>query len=42
VFRILGRLYLQEQHLPYLFNSVKIKAASRGLHLHALRRFAAQ
>lgn len=38
IFRILGRLYLDKHHFPYVFNSLKIKPESKRLHMEGVRK----
>lgn len=38
IFRILGKHYLNYHHLPYVYNSLKIKAESKRLHMDSIRR----
>lgn len=41
IFRTLGKLYLQNYHLNYVYNSNKIKKASKILHPVEIRRILA-
>jgi hypothetical protein len=38
IFRILSKKYLVYEHLPYVFNSQKIKVESKRLHTAAIRK----
>jgi hypothetical protein len=38
IFRIVSKLYLNYHHLPYVYNSLKIKSESKKLHMDSIRK----
>jgi hypothetical protein len=38
LFRIMGRIYLEGYHLPYVYNTNKIKSQSKKLHISHIRK----